>query len=151
MIVVINCSTAGVAEYGLDWIDVIEHGGEVYGLTATGVETLANDGTGVVDGRVKTGDLDFGSLVDKQVPRWYGAVLLTAAATLTVVASRLGRVVPIPYALPVRTTDGVADQMQRKERLARGPRGVWWSFEVRGSAFVLGACEVLAAALSRKG
>lgn len=150
-VVVMNCATTGISEYALGWLDVIEHDSGVQGLAPSGVETLASDGTGVVAGRISTGDIDFATLLEKTVPRWYGEVQLGKDAALTVVAKGLGSELPQDYPLAVVSELGSLNPTQRRERLSRGDRGVWWQFIMAGADFLLGTQEVLAVPTSERG
>lgn len=152
MLLAMNCATGGLSTYeGLGWLDVAEQTGVVLGVTATAVEHLVSNGTGEVNLSVKTGDLDFGSVEQKTIPRAYLTVRSEASLAFAVDTVSRGTRTTNTYTTTARD---LSDDALRTIPLARGPRGQFWAFEIRNTedaALELSGVDVLTTDLTRRG
>ncbi len=152
---VMNAETTGTTSYSnFPFNSLFTHEGVTYGITETGwykLEGDDDDGT-PIDAMLRTGDINFGTSRDKNVPRAYLYVLSDGNLVLKTVSSRFGSRTERPYVLALR--DSTDDEGLRRVRLARGLRGTAWSFEIHnvdGSSLDFEGAEVLPVVLSRRG
>jgi hypothetical protein len=154
---VMNAETTGTTSYSnFPFNSLVDHNGVTYGLTDTGLyrlEGATDDGADIMT-TLRTGDMDFGSSREKNVPRAYLYVLTNGDLVLKTISTTHGARTERNYALTARTTDAGDDETLRRVPLARGLRGTWWSFElhnVDGAAVEFKGAEVLPVVLSRRG
>jgi hypothetical protein len=154
---VLNTETLGVTRYApFTYNALFSLNSVAYGMNETGIYKLEgddDDGT-AIDARLAWGDMNFGTSREKNVPRAYLYLLQSGDMILKTIVSRQGKRDEVYYELKSRTTDGGDETGLRTEPLARGPRGVWWRFELHnadGADFDLTGAEVMPVILSRKG
>lgn len=142
---VLNANTLAVSQYNITALDVVEHEGEVYFVTATGLSKLT---TGAVDASIETGVLSLGA-DDKKYIAGVKARLSGDSTTTVLVAIELdGREVELgPYDLPGRSGPAA---FVRQFKLAGGVKAdsVSLKFEtVAGTAWALDGLALLADSL----
>jgi hypothetical protein len=154
---VMNAETTGTTSYSnFPFNSLVTHDGVAYGLTDTGLyrlEGTTDDGEDIVT-TLRTGDMDFGSSREKNIPRAYLYVLTNGDLVLKTISTTHGARTERNYALTARATDAGDDETLRRVPLARGLRGTWWSFELHnidGAAIEFKGAEVLPVVLSRRG
>jgi hypothetical protein len=154
---VMNAETTGTTSYSnFPFNSLVDHNGVTYGLTDTGLYRLegeTDDGADIVT-TLRTGDMDFGSSREKNIPRAYLYVLTNGDLVLKTISTTHGARTERNYALTARTTDAGDDETLRRVSLARGLRGTWWSFElhnVDGAVVEFKGAEILPVVLSRRG
>ena len=154
---VMNADTTGVTSYTSFPMDsLFTHEGVPYGLTSTGLYRLEGDTDdgNPITAMLATGDIDFGTSQQKNVPRAYLYITQAGACILKTISSIRGSRHETYYELADRTSDGDGDLTYRRVPLGRGVRGEWWRFEVHnvsGSDFDFNGAEVLPVALRRRG
>lgn len=151
---VLNADTTGVTSYSnFPFNSLATHRGVTYGLTETGLYELTgdtDDGT-PIEAHLRTGDLDFGTSRDKNIPRAYLNLLTSGQVVLKTISSIRGARTERWYELAPKAGN---DEALRRVPLARGLRGATWAFEVRnleGATFEFSDAEVLPVVLSRRG
>jgi hypothetical protein len=154
---VLNTETLGVTRYApFAYNALFSLNGIAYGMNETGIYRLegADDDGAAIDARLVWGDMNFGGGYETNVPRAYLYMLQSGDMILKTIVSRQGKRDEVYYELKSRSTDGGDETGLRTEKLARGPHGVWWGFElhnVDGADFDLTGAEVMPVILSRKG
>jgi hypothetical protein len=151
MIIAMNATTGGISEWAPGWSHVSDLNGTVFGVKAAALETLTGDSETDFLGEIRTGELSFGSINDKTVPRAYLELFRTADCTLYTSCSRRGETPLRLYPLPVRTADGDEAAWLHIEKLARGIKGPWWTIGLSGTDWDLGSLGVLVDQLLRRG
>ena len=123
---VLNARTLAVSTYTPAPLDVVEHVGEVYFLTATALTKLDATADLDVPAYVETGDLDIlpGASLSFEAARV--TLLADHAATLTATAHRDGDAREVNYLIPLRSGDQARG---RFVKLAKGFRGNSWRFK----------------------
>ena len=153
---VMNADTTGVTTYSnFPMLGLASYQGVPYGLTETGLYRLegGDDDGDPIAAMVATGDMDFGTSRDKNVPRAYLYITQSGETILKTITQIRGSRHETYYELAARTTDG-GDETLRRVPLGRGVRGAWWRFElhnVDGADFELDGAEVRPVILSRRG
>ena len=154
---VMNADTTGVTSYTSFPMDsLFTHEGVPYGLTSTGLYRLEGDTDdgNPITAMLATGDIDFGTSQQKNVPRAYLYITQAGACILKTISSIRGSRHETYYELADRTSDGDGDLTYRRVHLGRGVRGEWWRFEihnVNGADFDFDGAEVLPVVLRRGG
>lgn len=151
MIIALNAVTGGISEWTLPWVSVADLSGSVFGMTATALEVLGGDAEPDFSGEFRTGDLNFGTLREKNASKFYLDIHMPEAVTLYTACSERGATTEHPYPLAVRDTDALDNSTFRREPLARGLRGPWWAFGVSGADFSIGQFDVFINTGSRRG
>lgn len=149
-VLVLNAATFGVSEWDLSWVGIVDREGVVYGVAETEVQKLDKGGENLPIGRVRTGELTFGTDRDKCIPKAYLELKHGDTVTFTAGYSSYGDLTDHDYPLAVRATDATENATYRRESLSRGERGQWWAFGLFGSDWSLGALRVLTDIVSRK-
>lgn len=151
--IVINVNTIAVSEYSLAPLDVVEHEGEVYFVTATGLSKLstpADADEGDVVSYIQTGDL---SLIDgHRINLWRAHMDLSADAPMrvTTMLDMAGQERDIAYTVPERSS---TQSRARMVELARGPRAERWAIKIgtteAGGNWALDSMAVVPGAIKR--
>ena len=148
---VLNARTLAVSTYTPAPLDVVEHVGEVYFLTATALTKLdATEALGV-PAYVETGKL---KLTPRNSMATVHDVTLSLAASapmrLTAAVDASGTERELAYPIPQRVS---AQERGRLVHLGRGPRGDAWSFKVAttatGGNWSLGSMEIMLDTIKR--
>lgn len=150
MILCINAVTGGITEWDLDWLGVAEHGGVIHGMTAEARTQIGGESTEVLSGRIRTGEMDFGTPREKRMPKAYAELELESDATLTTGVATRGETTDTSYTIPVRATEATDNGAYRRRDLARGAEGQWWALELAGPSWTLGALEARVEIVSRR-
>jgi hypothetical protein len=151
---VMNAETTGATSYSnFPFNSLFTHQGKTYGVAEDGLYELIgdNDDGDPIEAVVRTGDINFGTSREKNIPRAYLSVLTDGQLILKTISSVRGARTERFYELAAK--DG-NDEALRRVPLARGLRGVTWAFELRnvaGSDFDFADAEVLPVVLSRRG
>ena len=127
---VLNANTLAVTEYSLAPLDVVEHEGEVYFVTATGLSKL---GSGTLPTAIiETGMLTLGADEKKYLPDFKTTLSGDSTTQVWVTIELDGREVEMgPYELYDRSG---AAQFVRRMKLAGGVKADSVSFHFEGSA-----------------
>lgn len=131
----INLRTFGLSRYtGLDPVAVVEHDGTTYVASATALKTFSGtqDGTTPITATVQTGQVNFGSMHDKNIPRFFALLSRTGRLLLTATATRFGDAQTEAYKIPHRDDETGLETVQRV-KLGRGHRGIWWQFKLQNT------------------
>lgn len=139
-VAVFNAQTLATVEYARPWSMVAGPAGEVYGLTAEGMERL----TGAIEAgavpQVRTGRLWLAPGAAVTVPVAHLGLCAAQAVDLVAMAEVDGADVARAYAVPGRS--GTVEH-PRRVRLARAVRGAAWQFTLRAAgSWALGALAV---------
>lgn len=154
---VMNADTTGTSSYtNFPMESLFTYKGVPYGLTSTGLYRLEgedDDGTNI-DAVVATGDLDLGTMIEKNATHAYLYLTQNGEVVLRTITSRQGTRTETYYQVLDRTTESDDDVSYRKVKLGMGVKGTWWRFElasVDGASFDLDGAEVRYVALTRRG
>lgn len=144
---VLNQASNAASRYeGFDFNSLTEAGGRYLAASGAGIHELGgDDDAGVaIASYLLTGDLDFGSEMQKRLTDLY--VGGNASGALKVVVSADG--IPASYTLPAGT-----GMQNRKAQLGRGAKGRYWRVElqnIEGSAFEPDEIAMLPEILKRR-
>lgn len=154
---VMNAETTGTTQYvNYPMNSVFTFQGVPYGVSETGLYRLegADDDGEPINAVIATGDMNFGTSREKNIPRAYLYLTQTGQVVLKTISSRQGSRHETYYELAERTTDSTDDDTYRRVPLGRGVRGVWWRFEIHaldGATINLDGAEIRPVVLSRRG
>jgi len=135
-------SSAETTQYtNYDFQYIVRFNGLYYGVRSDGLYLLegSTDNGDPISAKFKTSMMDFGTALHKRVPYMYIDTEYNTQVT--------------PYAEGVATSTFEAAHDGRRVRLARGPRGRFWEFEVTnlgGNEMKVGSLEAYAQVLTRK-
>lgn len=138
----INISSAETTMYtAYDFSHIVRLGNDYYGVKSDGLYLLegADDNGTPISSKIKTSMMDFGTAKHKRVPYMY---IDTEDATMIT-----------PYVEGEVTNSFTSAFNGRRTRLARGPSGRQWEFEVTnvlGGEMTIGSLEAYAQVLVRK-
>lgn len=154
---VMNADTRGTTSYSqFPMESLFVHQGVAYGVAETGLYRLEGDDDDgdPIQAVIASGDIDFGTSKQKNVPRAYLYLTQNGGMILKTITSLQGARHETYYELAQRPTDRQDDDTLRRVPLGRGVRGVWWRFEVHnvnGADFDFAGAEVLPVVLNRRG
>lgn len=154
---VMNAETTGTTQYThFPMNSLFTFQGVPYGVSETGLYRLEGetDDGDPINSVVATGDMNFGTSREKNIPRCYLYLTQTEQVVLKTISSRQGSRHETYYELAERTTDSTDDDTYRRVPLGRGVRGVWWRFELHaldGATINLDGAEIRPVVLSRRG
>lgn len=154
---VMNAETTGTTQYtNFPMNSLFTFQGVPYGVSETGLYQLegADDDGDQINAVVATGDMNFGTSREKNIPRAYLYLTQTGQVVLKTISSQRGSRHETYYELAERTTDSTDDDTYRRVPLGRGVRGVWWRFEIHaldGATINLAGAEIRPVVLSRRG
>lgn len=126
-VVVLNSNTLAVSEYDLDVLDVIEHEGEVYFVTATGLKKLTSNGDENINSYIQTGQINFELNSAKYIKN---LSVDTSPDSSLMVTGYISQPNGDVYMFPTHDSyrDGL-NQQTRVFKTPRGIRGVYWGFK----------------------
>lgn len=124
-VLAINASTLAVTEYSVAAIDVLEHDGEVWFVTADGLSKLAA-GAGVA-GTITTGDLELAGPGSVSLNLARLGLKADGELHITATAHQDGGQRSTRYLVPKRTG---ANDRDRNVKLGNGVLGNAWSFTI---------------------
>jgi hypothetical protein len=154
---VMNAETTGTTQYvNYPMNSLFTFKGVPYGVSETGLYLLEGetDDGDPINSIVATGDMNFGTSREKNIPRCYLYLTQTGQVVLKTISNRQGSRHETYYELAERTTDSTDDDTYRRVPLGRGVRGVWWRFELHalnGATINLDGAEIRPVVLSRRG
>lgn len=124
-VVALNAATLGVCEWDLAWLDVVEHEGSVYGLTATGIARLegTDDDGSAFAAYVESGDLDLAPGASVGFGEAQLRVQADARTELRTSADQNGVERAVVYGVPARQGE---KEQNRVVKLGRGVSGNAW-------------------------
>jgi hypothetical protein len=130
-VVVMNTKTLAISEYMIPGlVDVVEHDGEVYFVTGTGLSKLADpagaDESAVVS-YIQTGDLTFAQGQRINLWRVHTDLASDAPMRVTTRLDMAGQERDIAYTVPERSS---TQSRSRVVELARGPRAERWAIKI---------------------
>lgn len=144
MVTVINAESLGISEYRLPWLEMVEHQGEVYGLTATGLERLEGALEATAAPRVQMGKMVL--VAGKTCTAHPAHLTVSAGAALEIVTTRdeYGVEQSVVYPVPAARS---AKERKRTVLMGKGATGDAWQLEIRtpvgrAEAFSLSAADV---------
>ena len=130
---VLNANTLAVTEYSLTPLDVVEHEGEVYFVTATGLSKLSADGVEKFSWSFSTGELELVEGAIGTVTKLSLSGKSAGEIRLTVVAQEYGEETETFYSLPCEST---AVERAQHVALARDVHSEAWAFRFEGTEAV---------------
>lgn len=151
---VMNADTTGVTRYTqFPFNSLLTCQGKTYGVAEDGLYELTGDTDDgePIEAFLRTGDLSFGTINEKNLPRAYLTLLTSGRMVLKTISSVRGARTERIYELVEK--DG-NDEALRRVVLARGLKGITWAFELRnisGSDFDFAGAQVLPVILHRRG
>jgi len=147
---VLNTQSGGISEYTNYNFNSFSY---PYAIASDGLYLLDEgdtDNGGKITASIKTGLLDFGSALHKQVPYAYLGVTSTGELMLNTITTNHGIKKEIWY--KVKATNGAVDTARVK--LAKGTKAKYWQFElsneIDGEKFDIESMEVLPLLLKRR-
>lgn len=129
-VVTFHAATLAVSEYSLPWTDVVQVGGEIYGLGPDGIQTLSGPIEAGATPYVETGDLELTAGAVCGVTRGYLQGQTNSTLTLTATARMQGKLYEQSYSVPGWPW---AESRPRTVPLARHLQGSTWQFKLESS------------------
>ena len=125
---VFNANTLAVSEHSLTPLDVVEHDGEVYFVTATGLKKLSPSGDENINPYIQTGQINFGSNSAKYIKN---LSVDTSPDSSLMVTGYISQPNGDVYMFPTHDSyrEGL-NQQTRVFKTPRGIRGIYWGFKL---------------------
>lgn len=126
-VVVLNANTLAVSEYGIAALDVVEHEGELYFVTTSGLNKLSENGLENINSYIQTGQLNFDVSNIKYIQNMTVNTPTNASLMITgFIEQPNGDVYMFP------TKDAYRDSLNQQIRIFKLPKGirsVYWGFK----------------------